>query len=205
MTPDRRFVFGGVVLGTLALVGVQGATLAQSAHLARAASDGAAMAVLRNPAGDEVGKLTFTERDAKVLVRAMAHDLPPEFHGFHVHATGTCTAPDFTSAGGHYNPASHDHPSHAGDLPTLLVNQDGTAQVAVTTDRFHVADLLAGAGTAVIVHAGRDNQANIPTRYAPAPDATTLGTGDAGARIACGVIQAAGDENNHDDGDQNND
>ena len=78
---------------------------------------------------------------------------------------------------------------HSGDLPSLLVNQDGTGALEAATDRFDVDDLLAGSGTAVIVHAGPDNFANIPSRYAPAPDATTLATGDAGARVACGVIQ----------------
>ena len=62
----------------------------------------------------------------------------------------------------------------------------------MVTDRFQVAGLLAGDGTAVIVHANRDNQANIPVRYAPdGPDAMTLATGDAGDRIACGVVQAS--------------
>jgi Cu-Zn family superoxide dismutase len=110
-----------------------------------------------------------------------------------VHSVARCDGPDFTSAGSHFNTAGAmpGMQGHDGDLPSLLVNKDGTAELRVVTDRLSVADLLAGSGTALIVHAGPDNFANIPARYAPAPDATTLATGDAGARIACGLIQAA--------------
>jgi Cu-Zn family superoxide dismutase len=117
-------------------------------------------------------------------------DLPAGFHGFHIHTTGTCTPPDFTSAGGHFNPTGAMHPDHAGDMSTLLVNADGTGTVALDTDRFSVSDLRDADGSAVMVHALPDNYANIPTRYSPQPpDATTTSTGDAGGRIACGVVR----------------
>jgi len=120
--------------------------------------------------------------------------LTPGFHGLHVHANGQCDAPDFTSAGAHFTVQDMSQgmlmqSGHSGDLPSLLVNAEGIAQSTTVTDRFSVDDLLAGAGTAVIVHTGPDNFGNIPTRYAPAPDATTLATGDSGARIACGVVR----------------
>jgi Cu-Zn family superoxide dismutase len=151
-----------------------------------------AMAILRTAAGDEVGRATFTGEDGKVALTVSANSLPAGFHGFHVHANGLCEAPDFTSAGPHFNVEGMTmQVGHSGDLPSLLANDDGTAQLSTVTDRFTVDDLLAGAGTALIIHAGRDNFANIPTRYAPAPDATTLATGDAGPRLACGVIQPA--------------
>ena len=77
-----------------------------------------------------------------------------------------------------------------GDLVPLLVKQNGTATLRVTTDRFRLADLRDGDGSAVVVHAGPDNLAHIPPRYAPQPDAQTLATGDSGERVACGAIAA---------------
>jgi len=105
---------------------------------------------------------------------------------------------------GHLNPGEVSHPGHAADQPVLLVNADGTGAGGFVTDRYAVADLV---GAAVIVHANPDNYANIPARYeapgpsaspvasaepvmVPGPDAATLATGDAGPRIACGVIES---------------
>jgi Cu-Zn family superoxide dismutase len=147
-------------------------------------------ASLRNAEGDRVGTVWFRSGRDETVVFARVDDLPPGFHGFHVHTTGTCTPPDFMSAGGHLNPAGASHPSHAGDMSTLLVNEDGDGTVALETDRFTVSDLDDADGSAVIVHALPDNYANIPTRYMPQPpDATTLSTGDAGGRLACGVVR----------------
>lgn len=146
-------------------------------------------AKLYNTAGNQVGKVRLTqEGNGSVSVQAQVHDLPPGFHGFHVHAVGECVAP-FTSAGGHFNLTTHTHKDHSGDFPVLLVNADGTAQARFNTDRFAVADLFDADGSAIIIHASPDNYANIPTRYVAEPDATTLATGDAGARIACGVVE----------------
>jgi Cu-Zn family superoxide dismutase len=150
-----------------------------------------ASAILRTAAGASVGDVMFTQEGGRVMLDVTVSGLPAGFHGFHIHNVGQCNAPDFASAGSHFDMMAMDNaPMHAGDLPSLLVNQDGTASLDVATDRFSVEDLLDGAGTAVVVHADPDNFANIPSRYAPVPDATTLATGDAGARIACGVIGA---------------
>jgi superoxide dismutase, Cu-Zn family len=74
-------------------------------------------------------------------------------------------------------------------LPLLLVKADGTGSLTIRTDRFLLADLLDADGSAFIIHAKADNYTNIPAdRYDPDPDATTLATGDAGPRMACGVI-----------------
>jgi Cu-Zn family superoxide dismutase len=113
--------------------------------------------------------------------------MPPGFHGFHVHAVGECVPP-FTSAGGHLNPSGADHGDHAGDLPSLLVNADGRGMLATATDRFSLSDLRDVDGSAVMVHSGRDNFANIPSRYG-GPDPETRATGDAGSRLACGVVR----------------
>jgi Cu-Zn family superoxide dismutase len=145
---------------------------------------------LVNTAGERVGKVWFKERgrDGAVWVFARVHDLPAGFHGFHIHTTGACEAPDFTSAGGHFNPTGATHGGHAGDLPTLLVNENGGGMLATVTDRFALADLRDADGTAVIVHELPDNYANIPDVYGE-PNEVTLNTGDAGSRLACGVLR----------------
>ncbi|HEV3377360.1 MAG TPA: superoxide dismutase family protein [Thermoleophilaceae bacterium] len=163
-----------------------------------------AWAVLRDTSGQRVGVATFRERRGKTEVEAEVWRVAPGFHGFHVHAVGQCVPP-FTSAGGHYNPTGAAHGDHAGDLPSLLVNRDGTGELAFETDRFSVDELFDADGSALIVHAGRDNYANIPTRYHShtentfGPDSETLATGDAGARAACGVVQRSGKRGDDDD------
>jgi Cu-Zn family superoxide dismutase len=150
-----------------------------------------AEATLVNAAGDRIGIVHLREKGGVVRVDGKVLGLPAGFHGFHVHAIGSCVGPAFTSAGGHLNPGGASHPGHAGDMPVLLVNADGTASASFESDRFGLDDLLDSDGSAVIVHANPDNYANIPTdRYDPDPDATTLATGDAGGRIACGVTKA---------------
>jgi Cu-Zn family superoxide dismutase len=185
-----------VALVSLVGIGALG-LLTMQPHAVRAQdTTRSAIAVLRSAAGDEVGRVSFTGGADGVTLWVHASGLTPGFHGLHVHANGQCDAPDFTSAGPHFNVPDMGQTmamqsGHSGDLPSLLVNDDGTAELTTVTARFDIDDLLTGAGTAVIVHAGPDNFGNIPTRYAPAPDATTLATGDAGARVACGVVQPA--------------
>ena len=143
--------------------------------------------------GAEAGVVKLTEQGTKVIVRAEAEGLTPGFHGFHVHSAGECVPP-FTSAGGHYNPTGTGHGSHAGDMPSLLVLDDGTAELQFATDNFTIGELFDADGTAIIVHALPDNFANIPTRYQSTaegtfgPDSATLATGDAGGRVACGIV-----------------
>jgi Cu-Zn family superoxide dismutase len=165
-----------------------------------------ARATIRDAGGAVLGTLVLQQiRSNTVAVAVRVNRLPAGFHGFHVHAVGTCDpatvdpttgAPaPFLSAGPHFNPAGTTHGHHAGDLPPLLVLQAGAATAAVETDGFAVADLFDADGSAIIVHAAPDNLANIPTRYVssttgqPGPDAATLGTGDSGGRVGCGVIQ----------------
>jgi superoxide dismutase, Cu-Zn family len=148
---------------------------------------------LRDAAGADVGFVKLTKQGGKVIVRGEVSGLTPGFHGFHVHAIGQCVAP-FTTAGGHYNPGGVGHGAHAGDMPSLLVLGDGTAEAQFATDSFAIEELFDADGSAIIVHAGADNFANIPTRYQSTtegvfgPDSVTLATGDAGARVACGVV-----------------
>lgn len=149
-----------------------------------------ASATLFDATGAQVGSVKLNGQSAGgVRVRADVSGLPAGFHGFHIHSVGTCTPP-FTTAGGHWNPAGQAHPSHAGDQPVLMVNADGTGSLSFVSDRYGIADLFDADGNAFIVHADPDNYANV-YRYGT-PDATTLATGDAGGRIACGVIRAGG-------------
>ncbi|MFE3191100.1 superoxide dismutase family protein [Nocardia sp. NPDC059240] len=152
-------------------------------------------ATLKDSNGQAVGTATFTSKSGHLEVIISAHGLKQGFHGLHIHSVGKCeanSAPpaggatgDFLSAGGHLQVGeSGMHPS-SGDLTSLEVLKDGTATLTTTTDSVTLDEIK---GKALIIHAGADNFGNIPTRYAPAPDADTLATGDAGARIACGVI-----------------
>jgi superoxide dismutase, Cu-Zn family len=149
-----------------------------------------ASATLRTADGTKVGRVWMREhgRSDTVEVYAQVRGLTPGFHGFHVHTTGRCDAPTFTTAGGHLNPAGATHGSHAGDLPSLLVNADGSAMLATATDRFSLDELRDADGSAVMIHSGPDNFANIPPRYGT-PDQETLNTGDSGTRVACGVVR----------------
>lgn len=157
-------------------------------------SDHAASAKLFDAKGQAIGKVYLQQRKNKVNIEIRVSGLTSGFHGFHIHTTGLCdntTVKPYTSAGGHFNLAEGaTHRNHSGDLPTLLANNQGKAKMEFSTDRFKLNDLFDIDGSAVIIHADPDNYANIPSdRYSPAPDATTLATGDAGARVACGIIK----------------
>ena len=160
-----------------------------------------AAARLVDGTGVSRGVVTFTQQAGSVLAHVEARGLTPGFHGLHVHAVGSCVSPAFTSAGGHHNPGSASHGSHAGDMPVLRAGADGVASPTFAIDSCTAASLFATDGRAVVVHAGPDNYANVPTRYVssdptgPAgggPDTPTLSTGDAGARAACGVVAKTG-------------
>ncbi len=149
-------------------------------------AQGAAVAVLAGTVDSPVrGELQLTSAGDGVRVMGEIAGLPPgSEHGFHVHEHGDCSAPDGSSAGGHFNPAAAPHGGpdattrHLGDIPNIRANEKGTADVNA---------VIAGAtlndggpnnlvGKAFIVHAKAD-------------DYKTQPSGDAGARIACGVVQ----------------
>jgi len=164
-------------------------------------------AQLKSPDGTTVATadIEFAGGFATVTVETTTPGkLTPGFHGMHIHAVGKCEANsvaptggapgDFNSAGAHFQKTGHTGHPASGDLASLQVRQDGTAKLVTTTDAFTAEDLLGGAKTAIIIHEKADNFANIPPeRYqqangAPPPDETTMATGDAGKRVACGVI-----------------
>ncbi len=165
-------------------------------------------AELKSPDGTPVATATidFADGFATVTVESIGDGiLTPGFHGLHIHQVGKCepnsAAPtggppgNFASAGGHLQVPGHSGHPASGDLSSLQVRQDGSAKVVTTTDAFTAEELLAGQGTAIIIHEKPDNFANIPPeRYqqvngAPPPDEATLRTGDAGERVACGRIE----------------
>ena len=153
-------------------------------------------AQLRGPDGTAVATATFDFANGYATVTvetATTGVLPPGFHGLHIHAAGKCEG-DFNSAGGHLQVPGHTTHPASGDLTSLQVRSDGTAKLVTTTDAFTAEDLQAGEKTAIIIHEKSDNFANIPPeKYSqvngtPGPDEATLATGDAGKRLACGVI-----------------
>ncbi len=155
-----------------------------------------ASTTMYNGTGDAIGTVAFTQVGSWVHVDVDVSGLTPGFHGFHVHVTGSCdAATDFNSAGGHLavsssHPAGGTHVEHAGDMTNLFVGTDGVGSMSVWSDRFAIGDLLAEGGRAVIIHGDPDNFVNIPARYGVTPDEATLNTGDAGPRMACGVLHA---------------
>ena len=149
-----------------------------------------AEARLINEQGTEIGTARLTQQPNGVEIVVDLAFLQAGERGFHIHETGTCEAPSFESAGGHFNPtnASHgfEHPQgpHAGDMRNLEVEtDDGTARATILNERVTLVSgqpnsLLDGDGTAFVVHSGAD-------------DYQTQPSGDAGSRIACGVIEPA--------------
>lgn len=195
----RRTLLGAMAIGAASLA--LNTTTSASAHGDRPR----ARATLVTTSGVEVGKVVFKGRShhvSSVEVTLFASAAPNlgDFHGFHIHATGVCdpapsgsTNVPFGSAGGHWNPNAAGHGAHTGDMPSVLVNANGKADAEFDTDRFDIGGLLDGDGSAVILHVGRDNFANIPAVYSSdgiaGPNAATLATGDAGGRYACGVVR----------------
>ncbi len=172
-----------------------------------------AVARLADASGNFVGVVRLLpRRDGAVEVRTSVRRITPggSFHGFHIHSVGRCDPASkdaagnvvpFLSAGGHFNPGATNQGAHAGDLPVLLVLKNGSASSTSVTDRFRIRELFDNDGSAIVLHAARDNYAHVPptaptgaeryhshTEDVFGPDSATNATGDAGARLACGVV-----------------
>ena len=143
-----------------------------------------ALATLAPTQGNTVkGTVRFHESKGKTHIVANVAGLKPGRHGFHIHDKGDCSAPDGSSAGGHFNPTTHKHGApdaaehHAGDLGNIEADAKGRARLDRTVDFLTLADGPNSViGRSVIVHAQED-------------DLQTQPTGNAGARLACGVIE----------------
>jgi Cu-Zn family superoxide dismutase len=129
------------------------------------------------------GKVTFTSEGGKVHMKVEMEGLTPGTHAIHLHEKGDCSAADASSAGGHWNPTTENHgqwghaPFHHGDIGNLVADANGKAVLHFSTELWTIgdgkpSDIL---GHAVVVHAKED-------------DFTTQPTGNAGGRVACGVI-----------------
>lgn len=164
---------GGMV-ASLALLG-----------LAVPASAQTATATLKDASGKEVGKADLTETPHGVLLKLSLKGFPAGERAFHIHAVGKCEPP-FTSAGGHFNPGGKKHGmeaaggAHAGDMPNLFVPASGELVVEVANPAITLAEgkpnsVFHPDGTAIVIHAGPDDYKTDPT-------------GNAGDRVACGVI-----------------
>ena len=143
-------------------------------------------AVIENRSGAQVGTARMYSLGGEVTVNASFSGLSAGTHAVHLHTTGDCSADDFTSAGGHLNPRGNEHGTqnprgaHLGDLPNVSIAADGTGTMSTvlrgTLDSIR-GDIFDADRTAIVVHEGADDYRSDPA-------------GDAGSRVACGVVTA---------------
>lgn len=159
---------------------------------------------LKGPDGTEIATATFVFNNgyATVTIETTANGvLAPGFHDVHIHRVGKCepnsVAPtggapgDFLSAGDHLQVGGRTGEPASGDLSVLQVRKDGSGTLVTTTDAFTEQDLLSGEKTAIVIHAGAKDQPSMPpSTGTPTSDQMAMSAGDAGKRVACGVIGA---------------
>jgi Cu-Zn family superoxide dismutase len=143
-----------------------------------------ARATLKDANGQTLGEVTLQQTPGGILVRGTLNGVPAGEHAIHIHETGKCEGPDFKTAGGHFNPGKKQHGlmsakgKHAGDMPNLYVGPDGKLQFEhFANNGLTLKSLMDKDGAALVVHAKADDHKTDPA-------------GDAGGRIACGMVEA---------------
>jgi Cu-Zn family superoxide dismutase len=188
MTTSNHLAWATLALCLFAAGCGGGNEVAESVESSDSAVPGrTATATLRPASGSNVsGTVTFTEESGGVRIFAMLSGLEPGEHGFHIHVTGDCSAPDASSAGGHFNPGNTAHAGpdaaerHAGDFGNITADEAGNATFERVDTHIALDDGPNSViGRAVVVHADADDMSSQPA-------------GNAGARIACGSIEGAG-------------
>ena len=162
--------------------------LLSTAAVLPASAELLANAQLKDGSGKAMGDVDLVQTQAGVLIKLQLKGVAPGEHAFHIHAVGKCDAP-FESAGPHFNPTNHKHgvlsgEGHAGDMPNLHVPQSGELSVevlnsAITLDKGKPNSVFDNDGSSLVLHAKADDYKTDPA-------------GNAGDRIACGVIQPSG-------------
>jgi Cu-Zn family superoxide dismutase len=174
---------------TKALIGLVSSltVLLVSGAGAHAANVLAAKADIMDPTGKKIGTATLMETRSGVRIALEASGLTPGVHAFHVHEKGSCQGPDFKSAGGHFNPEHKAHGMqnpkghHVGDLSNITVGQDGTVKTEILARDLTLRpkdphSAFRSGGTSLVIHEKADDEKSDPA-------------GNAGNRIACGVIE----------------
>lgn len=188
MTETEAAPDTGATGETEAMTETEATTDTVAADAGAAAAPLSATAVLVNAAGEQVGVASFAETETgavQITADFVGLEAAAGEHGIHFHMVGACT-PDFEAAGEHYNPAGRQHGldnpegPHAGDLPNLVVNEDGSATYSAETTLVTLSEgeatLFDADGSAFMVHANMDDQVTDPD-------------GGSGDRIACGVVE----------------
>lgn len=146
----------------------------------------AIVAPLINTEGNTIGEVSLVQEPEGVTINIEAEELSPGAHGIHIHETGVCTPPDFTSTGAHFNPSGKEHgfdnPKgfHLGDLPNIEVDEQGKVSMKLTTAEVTMKpgmenSIVKEGGVAIVIHEKADDYKTDPA-------------GDSGDRVACAAI-----------------
>jgi len=178
-----------VKAGIAVIAGLAAALVACHSKMSGGVGNGAVgHATIRSASGATLGELALSSSENVIHIKGHLTSLSPGAHGIHIHETGKCDAPGFATAGAHLNPGSTKHglnnPAgpHAGDMPNIMANAAGEADVdlitrtAISLTPGTSGGLFDADGSAIVVHAQEDDQVTDPS-------------GNSGARIACGVVE----------------
>jgi Cu-Zn family superoxide dismutase len=188
MSRFRALALPVVAVSTIVVAGCGGGSRkaeTQSQSPASTPAGPTATATLHPTSGNTAqGTVTFTQEADGVRIFATFTGLTPGKHGFHIHQNGDCSAPDGSSAGGHFDPTGMPHGGpdspqhHAGDLGNITADEAGNASYEALNASISLREGPTSIiGRSIVVHEGED-------------DLTSQPSGNSGARVACGVIEA---------------